>query len=270
MTYETFNYTPDGRVNLKTYIPDIYAPDAPLRPAMIACPGGAWSWLAPYEGEQVALTFVKEGFAGFVLNYSIGDYSEYPNPLVELCWAIMTVRKNAAKWHIDPDKIAVTGFSAGSTIAAMAATQWMDPVIEKTLGEPKEMYRPNAAVLCYGCNDLSNIFDEDNDAAASMKLGKLATDRTPQTSIAKYVTKDTAPMFFFHTSTDEIVPVKNTWLVAEKLDEVGIPFEMHIFGRGPHGMSVNNRMTARKEDIDAGVTQWVPLCVMWLDKVFGI
>ena len=46
---------------------------------MIACPGGAWTWLSLTEGEGVALTFVKEGFAAFVLNYSVGDYSESPN-----------------------------------------------------------------------------------------------------------------------------------------------------------------------------------------------
>ena len=102
------------------------------------------------------------------------------------------------------------------------------------------------------------------------EVGKLAADRTAETTIADFVTKDTAPMFFYHSRFDNMVPVKNTWILAEKLDEMKLPFEMHIFAGGVHGMSVNNRMTARKEDIDPGVSQWADLCVTWLDRVFGM
>ena len=136
MIYQQINYTEDGRVNLKAYIPDVLFQDAPLRPAMIACPGGAWVFLAPAEGEGVALTFLKEGFVSFVLNYSIGDHSEFPNPLVEISWAIRTVREHAEEWHIDPDRIAISGYSAGASVCSMSATQWMDPVITKPWAEP--------------------------------------------------------------------------------------------------------------------------------------
>lgn len=82
MIFKTIDYTQDGRVNLQTYIPDYTGGD--LRPAILVCPGGAWTHLSKREGEAVALTFVKEGYAGFVLNYSVGDYSEFPNPLIEV------------------------------------------------------------------------------------------------------------------------------------------------------------------------------------------
>lgn len=98
MIYQTINYSDDGRVNMQTYIPEITK--GPLLPAMIALPGGAWTHLEKSEGEMVALTFVREGYAGFVLNYSVGDYSEFPNPLEEICWAIYTIRQNAKKWHM--------------------------------------------------------------------------------------------------------------------------------------------------------------------------
>ena len=269
MIYQQMNYTEDGRVNLKAYIPDVMFQDAPLRPAMIACPGGAWVFLAPAEGEAVALTFLKEGFASFVLSYSVGDYSEFPNPLVEISWAIRTVRDHAQEWHIDPDRIAISGYSAGASVCSMSATQWMDPIITETLGGSSEMYKPNAAVLAYGCNDLATIFDSNDPDLVIPSPGKITADRTKQIDVVNYVTKDTAPIFFYHCRNDVLVPVRNTWILAEKMDEYKLPFELHIFGTGQHGMSVNNRLTARKEDIDPSVTQWVPLCIAWLDQLFG-
>ena len=269
MLYQTINYTQDGRVNLQTYIPDVFHEEMPLRPAMIACPGGAWTWLCPAEGEGVALTFVREGFAAFVLNYSVGDYSEFPNPLIEISWAIKTVREHAREWHIDPDRIAISGYSAGASVCSMSATQWMDPAIRQALGAPSEMYKPNAAVLAYGCNDLATIFDNQEDDLVIPTPGKITADRTKQIDVVNYVTKDTAPIFFYHCRNDRLVPVKNTWMLAEKLDEYKLPFELHIFGTGEHGMSVNNRLTAKREEIDPSVTQWVPLCIAWLDQMFG-
>ncbi len=100
--------------------------------------------------------------------------------------------------------------------------------------------------------------------------GKISADRTPEVDVVNYVTKDTAPIFFYHCRYDECVPVKNTWMLASKLDELGLPFELHIFGSGHHGMSVNNRLTEANEPIDSSVTQWVPLCISWLDKVFEV
>ena len=266
MIHETINYTKDGRVNLQTYIPEVKG--GPLMPALISCPGGAWKKLVSTEGEMVALTFMKERYACFVLSYSIKDYSEFPNPLVEIGWAILTVRKNAEKWHIDPNKIAVAGFSAGASVASMSATQWKNEEIASKLGANVEDLKPNAAILGYCCNDLSTIFDNQHDDLVIPEPGKITADRTPQIDVVNYVTKDTAPIFFYHCRYDEYVPVKNTWLLASKLEEQGLPFEMHIFQTGHHGMSVNNKLTLERDPVDPCVTQWVPLCLNWLEQLF--
>lgn len=267
MIYQTINYSDDGRVNMVTYIPEITT--GPLLPAMIALPGGAWTHLERSEGEMVALTFVKEGYAGFVLNYSVGDYSKFPNPLEEICWAIYTIRQNANKWHIDPDKIAIAGFSAGASVASMSATQWFTTEMANKLDTVDEMFKPNAAILGYGCNDLATIFESDDEDLVIPEPGKISAERTPQLDVVNYVTEKTAPIFFYHCRYDEYVPVKNTWMLAAKLEEKGLDFEMHIFQSGHHGMSVNNKLTEYREAIDPSVTQWVPLCLAWLDYVFG-
>ncbi len=85
-----------------------------------------------------------------------------------------------------------------------------------------------------------------------------------------YVSKDTAPIFFYHYRYDEYMPVKNTWLLASKLEEAGLPFEMHIFQSRHHGMTFNSALTIQKDPIDSSVTQCVPLCLAWLEKVFSM
>ena len=124
MLQKTINFTPDGRVCLKTYILNRTMNGNPLpkRPAIIILPGGAFMFLSETEAEPVALTFAKEGFHTFVLHYSVGDDSAFPNPLDETSKAIWEVLRNADEWGIAADQIALMGFSAGACIAALSAT----------------------------------------------------------------------------------------------------------------------------------------------------
>ncbi len=279
MIYEKINYTEDGRVNLQTYIPDLCRDDLPPRPAMIACPGGGWEFHGAAEGEGVALTFVKEGYAGFVLNYSLGEYSEFPNPLVEISWAIRTVREHASEWHIDPNRICISGFSAGATVAALSATQWNDPRVCEVLGGESSMYRPDAAVLAYGVFDISTVFSgvdlssipKDVAIELGLKLGftrgQVVANLSPEVNVVNYVSKDSAPMFIFQSKTDEFVPVNNAEKLAAKMKEYGRPYEMHIFESGRHGMSVNNRLTDPASEIDPEWNQWVEKCLKWLEGI---
>lgn len=270
MLHETINLTADGRVNMHTYIQDMYKNvKAIKRPAIIVLPGGAFSFLADNEGEPVALTFAKEGFSTFVLNYSIGDDSVFPNPLDDVSRAIWEVRRNADVWGIDPNQIALMGFSAGACVAAMSATQWNTPGLAERLHIPPEGIKPNAAVIGYGASLLSTIFDSMDENLVIPEPGKLTADRTPQVDVVNYVDTQTAPMFIWHNRYDQYVPVKNPLLLADKMEQYGLPFELHIFQSGKHGMSVNNNLTnPTGEGIDESVSSWVPLCTSWLTNLF--
>lgn len=283
MIYEKINYTEDGRVNLQTYIPDLIREDLPLRPAMIACPGGGWEFHGAAEGEGVALTFVKEGYAGFVLNYSLGEYSSFPNPLVEISWAIRTVREHAEEWHIDPNRIFISGFSAGATVAALSATQWNDPRVCEVLGGEASMYRPDAALLAYGVYEISLAFSMvfsgvdllsipkevaiEQGMKMGFTLGQIVANLAKEVNVIDYVSKDSAPMFIFQSKTDEFVPVSNAERLAAKMEEFGRPYVLHLFESGRHGMSVNNRLTDPVEEIDPNWSQWVEKSLAWLEKI---
>lgn len=80
----------------------------------------------------------------------------------------------------------------------MSATQWKNEEIANKLNVLLEEMIPNAIILGYGCNDLSIIFDNQEDSLVIPPAGKITADRTPQIDVINYVTKDTAPIFFYH------------------------------------------------------------------------
>jgi acetyl esterase/lipase len=272
MLQKRIDLTPDGRVNLQTYIlnPAMNGRTLPKRPAIIILPGGAFTWLSETEAEPVALTFAKEGFHTFVLNYSVGDHSVFPNPLDDVSKAIWEVRRNAGEWGIDEQQIALMGFSAGACVAAMSATQWNTPGLAERLGIPNDGIRPNAAVIGYGASLLSTIFDNQDDKDLIVpQPGKITADRTPEVDVVNYVGPHTAPMFFWHNRYDQYVPVINPILMGEAMSKNKLPFEMHIFQSGEHGMSVCNSLSdPAGEKADESVAMWVPLCTLWLKNVF--
>lgn len=273
MICTTIPLSPDGRVNLRTYIhgQTQNGMRIPPRSAIIVLPGGAFTMLSENEAEPVALTFAKEGFSTFVLNYSIGEDSAFPNPLDDVSRAIWEVRRNATEWNIHPDRIALMGFSAGACVAAMSATQWNTPGLAERLNIPEEGIKPNAAVIGYGASLLSTIFDSQDENLIVPTPGRITADRTPQVDVVNYVNAKTAPMFIWHNRYDLYVPVVNPLLLANKMAELQLPFELHIYQSGRHGMSVNNRLTNPSgEGIDESVQSWVPLCVLWLEKCMSV
>ncbi|MDR1971918.1 MAG: hypothetical protein LBQ46_08340 [Treponema sp.] len=151
----------------------------------------------------------------------------------------------------------------------MSATQWNTPGLAVSIGAPEYGVKPNAAVIGYGASLLSTIFDsQDKDLIVSAP-GKISADRTPELDVVNYVGPNTAPMFFWHNRYDNLVPVINPILMADAMSKHNLPFEMHIFQSGQHGMSVNNALTnPTGEGIDPSVGMWVPLCTQWLKSLF--
>lgn len=274
MLHNTINLTEDGRVTLVTYIHNNYTSafenfQPQKRPAIIVLPGGAYGFLSGREAEPVALTFLKEGFSTFILNYSIGENSAFPNPLNDVSRAIWTIRENADEWNIDTNAIVLMGFSAGAGVAAMAATQWNTPDIAKSLGIPEGGNKPNAVVLGYGAAMNSTVLD-DPDCEKPFFLGKIAKDRSPQLEFLNYMGIHVPPMFIWHVLRDKYVPAVNQLMFAQAMQKYNLPYELHIFQNGRHGMSVSNDLSAYKDKNyqNNSVSMWVPLCTNWLRNLF--
>ena len=277
MIHKSIQFTEDGRVRLRTYIHDQSTQkdfQIKKRPAVIIMAGGAYSYLSDTEAEPVAITFLKEGFNTFILDYSVGEYCTYPEILEEVSKAILEVRRNAEEWHINPDAIVLMGFSAGACLAAMSATQWNTEGLAERLGAEKEEIKPNAAVIGYAPWDNRTI--QNDPVYYNPECAKIAKDCTPELNFIEYVGEHVPPLFIWNNRFDQYVPPINQPMVAEKLIKYGIPFEMHIFQGGEHGMSVCNNLSSYDDEAkklneeNPNVALWVPMCTNWINSLFGI
>ncbi len=225
-----------------------------VRPALIVCPGGGYTHLSSREADPPAMEYFALGYNVFILSYSL--FTAGLRPQTELARAVCTVRENAPRWHIDPEKIAVMGFSAGGHLVASLGALWSDP----RAGLP-ENCRPNALILCYPVitmGEKTHGGSRDVITGGSEELAELL-------SVEKQVTSDFPPTFLWHTVDDETVPVENTLMLASQLQKNGVPFECHIFAHGSHGLATCN---VEVETPNAECREWIALSKTWLNNRF--
>lgn len=236
---------------------------ATKRPAMIICPGGGYSICSDREADPPACSFLQMGMQVFILWYSLGEDAGDKNPMAELATAVKIVRENCMDWQIDPEKIAVCGFSAGAHLAASLGVHWNDPEIAKRcgVGNSKQL-RPDAMVLCYPVITAGEYAHVGSITAVSSNC----TESLDYWSLEKQVSDQTPPTFLWHTMEDQLVPVENSFYFAMELHKHGVPCECHLFEKGQHGLST---ATTEVDTPSKAVSEWLSLCKIWLEERFG-
>jgi acetyl esterase/lipase len=226
--------------------------------AVIVLPGGSYAHLAAnLEGRQVADWFSVRGFRAFVLQYRLSSHGYLlPVPLLDARRAVQLVRARASDYHIDPNRIGIIGFSAGGHLAALASVQ---PVPGKADAEdPIERVssRPDYLVLGY---PWIGAISADTSHLSYCKLFNVM-DRCEELRLAYspdlFVTKDTPPTFWYHTTEDVTVPVEQGVRFYQALVKAGVPAEAHIFAHGSHGTGMGAG--------DPALDQWPGLLETWL------
>ena len=244
--------------SLEGYLLDCYANlgQYEKRPAILVCPGGGYVYCARSEGEPVAMAYAARGFHTFVLRYSTGHDAAGFAPLQEVSWAIGHIRQHAEEWSIDPEKIAVCGFSAGGHLALAAGL----------LAENK----PNAMILGYpaasapnypGVNFMLKLLTGKEDVTDE---DAVPFDLVPQ------ITKDAPPVFLAATAQDALTAF-GALPIAQKYCALGLNYEVHIFNHGPHGYSLATEATCDGSSryLNPAFSHWHELSVAWLHKIFG-
>ena len=241
MKTELIYRSKENNVSLTAYIQDV-SPEMTylsVRPAVLVIPGGAYAFCSDREAEPIALLFAAGGFNAFVLRYSLEK--DFPAPLEDAQWALKLIRSKADEWHIDPDKVAAIGFSAGGHLTAALST----------ISDEK----PNASILGYPC-----VIEETN---------RLLHAKAP--TLDDKVSEATPPTFIFTASDDSLVPSKNSLLYALALAKHNVPYELHVFAKGEHGFSTADKTSNPKERADEYcflAKRWVKMCTDWLEYTF--
>jgi acetyl esterase/lipase len=223
--------------------------------AVIVCPGGGYSGLSmDKEGDQIARWLNSLGVSAFVLKYRLGPKYHHPVELGDAQRAIRTVRSKASEYRLLPDRIGIMGFSAGGHLASTAGTHF-DPG-DAGAADPIDRAgsRPDFLVLCYPVISFGTF------AHQGSKRNLLGENPDPKLveslSNETQVTAQTPPTFLFHTTTDATVPVENSVMFYAALRKAGVPAELHIYERGPHGVGL--------AQTDEALSSWPARLADWL------
>lgn len=225
------------------FIPEIHAymhDDDQSRDCMLVIPGGGYCVCTPHEGELVAEEFYKRGMNAFVLTYTTDITMSVPlkdQPLQDISRAVRFIRKRAEEYNISGKKLIVCGFSAGAHVAGTLAVHY-EEISDVNTAYSYISNRPDGVILSYPvitAGELTHIY------SIQTLLGKNPTqEELDYYSIEKQVKPSTPPCFIWQTEEDELVPVENSYLMAEALHKARIPYAHYVFPKGFHGLSVAN------------------------------
>jgi len=265
------------------------------RPTVIICPGGGFLMTSDREAEPIAMKFAGEGYNTFILRYTThfnkqnidfdnlpkgNEDSKYPQPLFDLGKAILTVRKNADEWSVDTNKIFVCGFSAGGHLAASLGVHWNDDLLKEKFKVESELFKPNGLILGYPVLDYSlmeelKLEKDDKSLNEFWEISNNALFGEPnpsqeylkKLSPVNYISSNTPPTFMWHTASDGLVSVRNSLNFAIELSKKEIPYELHIFENGGHGLALCNEVTANEPThINRNAEVWFGMVLTWLKK----
>lgn len=251
------------------------------RPMVIVCPGGGYRFTSDREAEPIALRFAAHGYHAAVLRY--GALTPLPAPILDLARAILAVRERAAARCVDPQRVMVCGFSAGGHLAAALGVRWDKPELHTALGVAPEAIRPDALILGYAVIDLETVtghprvFDPQTGRAlpdTGIVSSAFGEPEPPAEQLAAYrldqhVSPATPPTFIWHTAADQIVPAANALRLAAALDAHHVPYELHLFQGGGHGLALADETTDTDGHLFNREAQpWVDLALAWL-KLLG-
>ena len=241
---------------LTAFLPE---PDKATGAAFVVCPGGGYGFLSDPEGAGYARWLAEHGIAGIVLKYRLGTNGyHHPSMLQDAARGLRLTRSRAAEWHLDPARIGIMGSSAGGHLASTLLTHFDAGQPESPDPVERVSSRPDLGVLCYA------VITMKEDTHGNSRLNLLGPNPPPELvhdlSSEEQVKTDTPPCFVWHTGEDKTVKVENALAFASALRAKGVPFELHIYEKGSHGMGLG------KGDAPGGLHRWTSDLLAWLGE----
>ena len=252
---------------LSVYVPRDHFDKTPdlVRPAILICPGGGYFFISKREAEPIALKFLSEGYNTFILTYSVRP-NTFPTAIREVAAAMEVIYENAEAWLTDVSKIAIMGFSAGGHLACHYSNCYDIPEVREVFPESKPV---QAAVLSYPVITGDPKYRHKGSFVYLSGHSEPTEEDIEKFSLQNRVTANTPPTFLWHTRTDQTVPVMNTLLYAQALADAGVPFAVHIYPFGSHGLATADSMTnLQLAHGSPHAADWMEAANKWLKLVF--
>lgn len=243
---------PEDQPTLTAYLPQ---PAYRNGASMLILPGGGYRALADHEGSAYAHWLAAQGVSCYVLKYRLGS-SGYRHPVMlhDAARALRMVRAFAKRDGLDANRVGLIGSSAGGHLASTLMTHFDSGHPDSPDAFERESSRPDLGILCYPVITLGEF------AHAGSRQQLLGTTPAPELlqllSNEFQVTPQTPPCFIWHTMEDKSVPVENSLLFASALRRAGVPFSLHIYETGAHGLGLGRP--------GKPAPPWADQCLYWL------
>ena len=213
--------------------------DQPL-PGIVILPGGSYNRIMERDSERVALTFATHAWQTFVVRYPVVEHKSYQEAKLAVHQAFEYIVKHADELNVDVNRLGIIGFSAGGQIAAAYSNEKLTHAKFVALGYPV----------------IQPLIDK--------RMG-VTTE-----NVAKLVNIKTPPTFMWGSAKDELTPfVDHLQVYADALIKHDIPYELHEFGTGGHGIALANKYTSvvNNDRLDTHMGKWLPLFLEWLTEL---
>jgi acetyl esterase/lipase len=174
------------------------------------------------------------------LKYRLGSSGyRHPAMLNDAARAVRLVRAHADEFKIDPKRVGIMGSSAGGHLAATLLTHFDAGDTNASDVIERQSSRPDLGILCYAVISLGEFAHE---GSRENLLGKNPSpELVKRLSNELQVTTNTPPCFLWTTLEDKTVPMENTMMFAEALRKNQVPFALHVYQKGGHGMGLKDK-----------------------------
>ena len=235
------------------------------KPAIVICPGGGYTHVAmQHEGTPFAYYFEKRGYQPFILRYRV-DPAKYPEPQMDLLSLVAYIRLHAEEYDVDPERIAVMGFSAAGHLCASAAAlrEEIMPLVRAEMlrcglvsEEEAQSLDGSFSAMVLGYPVITFEKGVTHEGSFCFLTGN-REDLRKGLSVENLVGPGYPATFLWHNEDDHCVPVENSIRMDAALSKQGIPHELHIYPVGDHGVGAAYGLSA---------WEWVGKMMEFLNK----
>jgi acetyl esterase/lipase len=228
-----------GRVGDQALQVDVYSPKGLVKPApgLIFIHGGGWRGGHRRDYKIYTVAFAQKGYVAASICYR---FTHFPAAVEDAKCAVRWMRANAAELHVDPNRIAVIGGSAGGYLALMVGYTAGDKRLEGNGGHEGVSSAVQAVVDLYGPTDFDTPIGRDNKTVTDF-LGKPFSEDPELYRFASpinHLNAKAPPTFVLQGTIDSLVPVEQSDILVEKLKKLGVPHWYDRLDGWPHAMDV--------------------------------
>ncbi len=224
--------------------------DGPF-PAIICIHGGGFRAGTRDGYDALCTRLAQQGYVAMTITYRLAPKYQFPAAVYDTKSAVRWARANAKKYHIDPDRIGVTGGSAGGHLAQFLGVTGGVKEFEGDGGNPEQSSNVSCVVNYFGPSDFTKSYGKSKDAAEVLPLwlgGNLETARAKhiRASPLYWVTPDAAPTLCIHGTKDDYVAYEQATWIVDKLKAAEVEAELLTMEGAGHGFKGEDAAKAEK------------------------